>query len=235
MKDFMKKNRIALAIVAYLVILGGLLYWATNMLVAKIQDADDQIQIQQLSEQSKATQISDIPKMQQQSDEIASGKDTLNSMLLDKNDAVSLIEQLETIAQQSQVDVKISVQDSADTAKSAAPVIGVPVNTDTPATIEDSLPNKNYLKFTLAMTGSYSNMVNFMSKIENMPYYGDIISLDIQHVDKQQTQAPAISSTTLNPFVAGAPAKAPGAASQEPATQDDNTITGSIVVAFYLK
>jgi Tfp pilus assembly protein PilO len=227
MKEFIKKYKVIVAIAAYVVLIAGLFYFVVGRIVTKIQGVGDQIVQQDLAAQSKQQQVNEIPKMQQQFDEISSKNDVLSNMFLNKNDAVKLIEQVEDLAKQCQVSVDISVQDNQ-----VAPKPQAPATPGASPTVVGSLPGSNYLKFTFNLKGSYNNIVEFMSRLENMQYYADIISMDIkQNTEIDTTSPPASGSGVLNPFANSPTSK----------TQTANTppkggyISAALDVVFYLQ
>jgi hypothetical protein len=232
MKYFIKKNRVILAIMIYIVFLGAF-FFVVNKIVVMIDTSNDDIQKQALIQEIKYKQIDNIPKMQEQFNEISLKKEKLEAMILKKEDAVKLIEKIENLAAQCKVGITIAVAEVQvdPKAKKAVPKKGEVVVKK----FDEFLPGENYLKFTVDIDGSYDDVFNFFYKIENMSYYSDILSFDIKVNNEKASAISTVVNNVLDPFGGSSnnsPASSKNVNSSDSPTGD---IIGNFVIAFYLK
>jgi len=232
MKQYIKNQRIALAIVAYVLVLGGIFFGGINFLVAKIHEVNNQMQTQKLDRETQSQQINDIPKMQQQFDDIESQKAIIEGMFLNKDDAVALIEKLEGLAEQCGVGVKIAVDDKQDDLKKKPAATKASKDAPEVVALQDLLPGNNFLKFTLVLSGGYDGITKFISRIENMGYYNDVTSLDIKK--NLETNNPVVSSGMSGIF-GSAPVNNSNASGTKVSADSQGDLAATLSVVFYIK
>ena len=183
MKRFFQKQREAIIILSYIVAIAALVYFVILPLLARINLVGDQIQEKTLQQQIVEKQLNDLPKMEEQYNYLSKNEGLID-VLLDRNNAVALIEKLEKLAENSGNKITISVQETSvqssqmqvaqkTASKSSA-------KKDAPETIIDKLPSADYLQMKISITGDYNAIENFISTLENFEYYSDIIGIQIR-------------------------------------------------------
>ena len=240
MKTFFQKRRELVAIAIYVCVLGAIGYFVVRPLLAKIDMRRDQIQEETATQDDQKKQIAELPSIKEQYLSVQSKGDTLN-VLLDKNDAVTLIEDIEQLAQNTQNEVKITISQDDPNSRDA---IAAQKDADSQkqpgnpnVSIKDALPSKNYLEMNIAITGQYNNVVNFIEKIENLQYYSDIISFDLKQDDSDTSPVGQSSGTipVVSPFSAPDQRAAPAVPAPTPAPATNQKIVATLDVVFYLK
>lgn len=178
MKKIFQKQREIIIILTYVGVILVLVYFVILPLLSKIEGVNNQIQEESMKQEIVKQQLGELPKIQQQYDTLQKNEGTID-VLLDKNKAVTLIESLEKLAQDSGNKIEISVQNSQLQKNVTV------ATTKTPAdkTLINTLPSSDYLQMQIILTGDYNKVVNFISKIENMEYYSDIIGIKMMHSD----------------------------------------------------
>ncbi len=174
MKNFLKKQRNAVAIVLYMALIAGVVYFIIMPLLSRINKVQDKIQEEKINQELKDQRINDLPKMQSQYENLQSNKSTLNILFEEKN-AVELIEKLEKLSQETGNNIKISAKEKINPQKE------LPKSNEKKKaeemTLADGLPSSDYLQMDLELYGEYNAAINFISKLENFEYYCDIIGI----------------------------------------------------------
>lgn len=154
----------------------GLIYFVILPLIAKINGLNDQIQEENLNQESVKLHIAQLPKIQQQYQALKNNME-LENVLLEKEKAVPIIEKLEKMAENTNNEITIKVQESLV----AEPVRKVTkkVADSTDSALVDGLPSPNYLEMKITLNGEYNSVVRFISMLERFEYYSDIISIQI--------------------------------------------------------
>lgn len=226
MKKFFKKQREILTIFAYIGIIASLVCFVIFPLIGKINDVADRIQEESLNQEIAKQRLNEIPKMQQQY-QMLEKDERLLDVLLDKNNAVPLIERLEKLAQDSQNKIAISVQEQSALVQKNTLKTNKK-NAENEKLIIDSLPSAEYLQMKIVLTGNYDSIVKFLEHLENLDYYSDIIGLDMKKVEienEAQEVEPEVSFGSRRAY----PAK------KENNAQIIEATRASVDVVFYTK
>lgn len=172
MKDFLKKQREILAVIVYLALIAGLVYGVIIPVNKKIGQSRDKIQEEQIKQETRRKSIDDLPRIQDQYEILEN--ENVSSTLLDKENAVLLIESLEKLASDSGNDILISAQEQSN----------VKNTSNKPKKGEENknivLPNENYLQLKITLGGNYNTIFKFINLLENFSYHGDVITMQIQ-------------------------------------------------------
>lgn len=222
MKNFFQKQREAVAILAYVGIIFGLVYLVILPLMARIDGMNNQIQEEAMKREIVKQHIGELPKIQKQYEILQDGGD-LNDVLLDKNKAVVLIERLEKMAEENGSTIAIEVQDASDSKKVDA-VKGV---------LMSDLPSTDFLKFKITLSGKYASVVGFIESLESFEYYADITAIQISHAEIKNTTASSQGSMnvgSLNPFALGATTD-----TTKTVKVESDLLTASLDTVFYVK
>lgn len=200
MNKIFKKQREVFAILVFIGIIFALAYFVIRPLLLRIDNINNQMQEDAARQENRQKQIAELPKIQQQYQTLQNSED-LSSVLLNKQDAVFLIEKLELLAADTKNEITISVQDAkpVEAPKATASNKG---KAETEKNILNDLPNKNYLQMKITLNGSYSAIINFVKSLEKFEYYADIVSLQINKGENQDSRSNSSVSTfdSVNPF-----------------------------------
>lgn len=163
-----------------------MIIWALSIfclvfLFKKINSKISEIQEKIISQENEKNRLAEIPKFQDQNDLIQQKESTIPA-LLSKDDAVTLIEKLESLATETnnQIDIQL-INNVSQTVKTPSK------NKD--VSILGNLPSSNYLDMKIKLTGDYNSLVNFISKVENLDYYSDVVSVQVDIGDNSQPQS----------------------------------------------
>lgn len=189
MKKIFQKQREIIIIFAYIVAVTMLVYFVVLPLLSKIEEANNQIQEESMKQEIIKQQLGELPKIQQQYDALQENEGSVD-ILLDKDNAVTLIEKLETLADNCGDKIEISVQNS----QLQKNIVVATIKTSTEDTLINALPSTDYLQMQIVLTGNYNEAIDFIRKLESMEYYSDITGIKI----KQNEQT--IDVGVANPF-----------------------------------
>lgn len=223
MKNFFNKQREIIVLLVYAAIIAGLIYLVILPLFSRINGMNDQIQQESMKRESVKLHINELPKIQKQYQTLESSGD-LESVLLDKNKAVVLIEKLEKLAEDTNNKITIAVQDNAPAKK--APAKSAASSDDA---LVAGLPSPDYLQMKITLSGDYNSIVKFIGLLEKFEYYADITAVQI---NKAETDAMAQSTSNVGMFgtAAASAASTVKKVSKVPAS---DTLTATLDTAFY--
>jgi Tfp pilus assembly protein PilO len=225
MKRYFSKYKIALAIVVYLIIVGAIFYWLINPFFGKITASNDKMQQTIIDQENKRKRLAEVPHLK---DQFEMSKEEGGKMLPlpDAGNAVDLIKRMEKIAEETGNSIIIEVK--SDTSATGPKKSVKPE--DIKETIKSNLPSADYFEMSLKLTGKYSDLINFIKKLEALEYYADIISVNA--VARAETpQGEKSSDLIFAPNSNGAEAK-PEVVVPE---NKETVIDSSIGVVFYIK
>jgi uncharacterized protein YxeA len=165
-------------------------------LLKKINFRVDEIQEKITKQENEKKKMQEMPKFQNQN-ELIKEKESSIPVLFSKDNAVTLIEKLENLAQETnnQIEIQLSDDISGDRPKSTASNEKNSKEKTKDTSIMGNLPSQNYLDIKVKLTGDYDGFVEFLNKIENLDYYSDVVSLQIIAKDEASEQ------TQANPFL----------------------------------
>lgn len=188
MENFIKKQREIIAVVAYIFFIAVLIYGIVLPVYGKIGEMKDRIQEEQIIQESKRKSLSELPVISSQFEKIENS--TFLNSLLDRENAVGLIESLEKLASESGNEIAITAQEQTNTKNTSAKSKKAQEKENI-----ISLPNENYLQLKITLQGDFNTIVKFIKKLENFPYYNDIISMQIQKNTEKRTDKNIFSPT----------------------------------------
>lgn len=229
MRKFFQKQREIITIIVYIGFIAMLIYFVVLPLLSRISGTKDQIQEETIKQEIKQQQISELPKMENQY-AILQNNEKLVDVLLDKNDAVALIERLEKLAQDSGNEIVISIQE-AIIQKNTPPAKAVQSKTNTDDELVRSLPSTDYLQMKITLTGNYNAIVKFVELLESFEYYCDIVAIQIKQKEENNKISDIGIKAPVSPFE-------PNTAKNTEETADsnnENKLEASLDAVFYTK
>jgi len=196
----MDKKIFFLAAVAVLFV-GALIWLAFFLQLGEIREMSDNIQKEQLDSLVRQERSQKILEMGKELGDVEKNKNDMSAMLVDKNNAVPFLKMLENIAAATENEIKISVTDLSKM-KSQAVKKPVVQESDPQSTKDlqkedqtqkaDQAKNSasdfsNQLGFSIELTGGYGSLVDFFTKLENLPYFARVYNFQIAPVVARQT------------------------------------------------
>lgn len=228
MKNFLKKQKEYIALALFLIMIFGLLHFVVIPLLGKIDGIKNVMEEATLKQEIKKQRLEELPKIREQYSEIENQQEKIE-VLLSKKQAVALIERLEKLAQDTGNKISISIQEDAP--KKSAPIGSL--KKDSPeTTLVDSLPSKNYLRLKIILLGDYSGIFRFISSLETLEYYSDIVSINIGQVTDEQT---VFGQSTSNGFDVASPFNAQNSDSAIVSKKSAGKLSASLETVFYSK
>lgn len=179
-----KKFIIAILLIA---VFWGFSIFSIFFLTKKIRGKVDGIQAKIIDQEKVGERIQEIPKFEQQ-DALIREKESSMPALIKEDDAVDLIEKIENLAESTGNQITIEIDEKNKQANSA-PAPKKEKEGENKKTIADQLPAKDYLKLKIRLNGKFNNFIDFAEKLENFPYYSDIISVKIISDSKEYEEA----------------------------------------------
>lgn len=185
MRVFFRQYRSAVIIITVLLaLIAGLAYGAyylSNMI------RDKSVMLKQSTMDYALTQkdARDIVTLRDSRNYIDTHRDILKILLPNTDDdKVRLFATIEQLAQESGTqEVRLAVQDTAQSAPKRSGAVAPSEEQEGDATTSAKTQNKavitpsspHHMLVTVSVTGSYPQVLTFMSRVENMPYLADIV------------------------------------------------------------
>ena len=197
-----------------------LLFWfGVRPLHSLIRIEMDEIQKLDVLREHKTKQLQRLPELEKQNTLIEEQGNKLN-IVLTKDGLVEFIQTLERLAIETGVKIEITSKDNmlleskitlpVSGAKKSSAVVSEEETeeTETPKPVRpqrktkdssliDELPLQHSIRLTLTVTAPYKAMVNYLHKIETLPYATDIIGVIIKEAAKENEEARATRGSTI--------------------------------------
>ncbi len=187
MKVFFKKYKVYILAGSTIVLIGSFLYWGIFCLIGNIRFNANEVQKGIIDNEINFKKLAKIPQMQKAMGALDENEKKLGGILL-KDEEVNFIKRMETMAEETQnkIDLKIVDEGQEDKGKTKAKNES-----------KIKLPNNDYISLQVNLIGSYSNLINFIKKLENFEYYVNVISVNSGVEEDKTVGATSVS----NPFV----------------------------------
>jgi len=209
MNNTLKKYR--LTFIAFL-ILGIMILTAVfgiAPMYKKVLVLRDDIQKEMAKKENQEKQIKRLPELKTQYENVIKEEGHLDILLTEER-VVPFIQTIEGLAIVTGTEIKIQSND----AKIEEPVKKKIVSdnkgdsedvsqseTKKEKTLGNSLPYDNYLRLTLTVKGDYSELVDFLAKLETLPVALDVLGMDIhQPLREDDTTEGDVRSVNSSPF-----------------------------------
>jgi hypothetical protein len=235
-------KKIILAVLLSSVFVLGAAWFVFFVQIPKIKETADAIQKEKLDSFVRQQKSDKIYKLKKDLSDIESQKDEMDATFIKKNESVPFFRALEKIAEESGCQIKIGVADLAkvkfSTVKKATPAVDEESDTETApkaadssgkaqadeaAKADDLAKLKNYPAFNIETTGSSSSVLSFLGKMENIPYFVRVLTLNLAS-EKAGSGAVSLGAGTLS---------AGGQTAQSNAQKDDKNVKMSLLVIVY--
>jgi len=210
-------KKICLIVAAIIILAVGLIWLAFCWQFEKIKEFSENIQKEQLNSLVKQERSQKVLELGKELFGIEARGKELKDMLVDKENAVPFLKLLEDIAIGTGNSIKISV---FDLTKMKLQASKKPVETSDAESAKDiqkesqaqkaakakeKTPDfSNQLGFSVELLGGYGGFLDFLTKLENLPYFVRVYSFQADPVAKgQASQAADASTDQANPANAG--------------------------------
>jgi len=215
-----KRKKITLTVTLSLAVIAAL-FWFTlffqKRLVVEMSEAVQREKLDSFVLKEKRDKIS---KLKKELADAESRKKEMENMLPGKDNVVPVLQSLEKIASETLSEIKVEAVDiskikfsktkktaasqndeESTKSQSAAPA----KKTKEEQASQDELAKiKKFPAFSLTITGSYLSLVDFIDKMESLPYFIRVLTIDITSGDKEKKKPntggilPAASSDIAN-------------------------------------
>ncbi len=175
-QETMKKYRIHIGIIAFfVVILIGIVYGSVYMLHA-IMEKSRAVEKKEIDYSIESGFLENVQESQKNVTYIEQGDALLHVLLPNTDDAkVQLFYELEAIAKEAnilQIQFDIAQDDKKKKRKKKKDEDG------------EKEKEKNVLNVNITMICTYNNLVYFMQKVENMQFFGKVVSFNIMEITR---------------------------------------------------
>jgi len=196
-----KMDKKIFLLIAIAVIFAAVLIWAAFfMQFSKIREMSDNIQKEQLDSLVRQQRSQRILEMGKEFGDLEKNKNDIGAMLVDKDDAVPFLKSLEAIAAMTGNEIKIDVADLSkmklqaskktvvqDSDEESAKDIQKEDKAQKTAQSKSNKPDfSNQLGFSIELAGGYGSLIDFFTKLENMPYFVQVYNFQIAPAVKNQ-------------------------------------------------
>ena len=187
MANFIRKQKIILAIAVYVLFIGAIFFFAVKPLLERGRDIREQIEKEKALQEGRQQRLGEVSALREQYAKIERHKGELDVLLV-RDDAVKLISVLEGLAEKEGVGIMIAVEESIPKPKAStrSKQEDSSKEKEKKEVLSDGLPSQDYVQFTITLSGQYGAVVNFIERVEAMPYYADILSLTFKAKEEKE-------------------------------------------------
>lgn len=211
-------KKICFIVAAVALLAAGLIWLAFWWQFGEIKKLSDDIQKEQLDYSVKQERSQKVLELGKELEGIETREKEMKAMLVDKENAVPFLELLEDTAGETGNSIKISVSDltkiKSQTAKKPAVAesdaesakdLQKETQAQKAAKSKEKAPDfSNQLGFSVELTGGYGAFLDFLTKLENFPYFVRAYSFQVNPAPKiQAAQASGASADQSNSTNAG--------------------------------
>lgn len=217
MRDFWKKYKLWLSILITGLLIGAAFFFIAYKLIVKIKAVSNIVQEKTIDNESNQSRIAKIPEMEAAQRSFREREADLDATL-DEDKEIDFIKKLEALAEVTGNKISLKI-DELDQKKAEAAKKGK----NAEESILGSLPYDKYITVQINLEGGYSELVNFIHKIENSGYYLNVVSVNaVKNASKE-----AETQKDRSPFSVSR--------SGGNITLEKETIKTAITVVVYLK
>lgn len=181
MKNLLLKNRIWILGLSYV---GAIFLFVVYFLfpnVNRIEEQANSIQEKILDKKILENRISQLPEMKEQADVFLQNREGLGKTVRSSEEVI-FIQYLEELASETGNQINIEIPDDQVEDKSSTKK-----TTKKPreGEILSQLKYKDFLIMNITLLGNFQEAFNFIKKIENFQYYSNVISIDMEKIEKE--------------------------------------------------
>jgi hypothetical protein len=195
---------------SFAVLFAGVLIWLAFFLqFAGIREMSGNIQKEQLDSLVRQQRSQKILEIGKELGDVEKNEQDMSAMLVDKDNAVPFLEMLEQISATTNNAIKINV---ADLSKMKLMAVKKPVvqESDAESTADIQKEDQaqkttqakntppdfsNQLGFSIELTGDYNSLIDFFTKLENIPFFAQVYNFKVLPDVKSKTNQTAVGET----------------------------------------
>lgn len=225
MNRIWKKYQKFWTLAIFLCLMGGAYYFGLRWIVAAIESKNQRIEEVSALREYRQNRMKDLAKYRAQQDVIDRDESRLKS-LLDKSDKEAVkafIESVESLAENTGSRYEtISLAEKNEIVKPGV-VRKTSAAAKALAGIWSDLPEVPYMRLEMSVSGPFSSVFTFLRKLENMPYFVDVVGFKMIPAEKdKQDSSPFSAGALISQGVAKQPDKSPDG--------EDVQMTASVVI-----
>lgn len=171
--NFLKKNKIYLIIAALLIIWVCFVIFIISPSIKLLRGDFDLVQMKLLDVQNRDDKLGKLNTLRDNFEKINGERKSLEA-IFHKNNIVDLAKELEIIAQKTENEISISVDEENKKI--------LELSKSKTASKENELlkllPAKDYFTIKITLVGNYNGLVKFVDKLNNLKYYNTIVSFN---------------------------------------------------------
>ncbi len=209
MKNFLKQYSLILTAIAIFLAMVLTGWFLVKPLYGQMLSLRDEIQQEHVRQENQQKQIKRLPELKSQYERVVS-EEGFFDILLTEDKVVGFIRTLEGLASETKVEIKIQsnelkveevVQRKSRTQNTEEEDAAVSEKKE--KNLSDLLPFGEYLRLTLTVSGDYSALVAFLSRLETLPVALDIIGIEVKQPLRDDNSLEG-DVRAVNPFSAEA-------------------------------
>jgi len=186
MKLFIKKNKLNIAVLIFLVIVTSLFYFLIVPLVGKIAAKANDIQQKKIDKELNEKKLASISTMEEDFSKFKDNEDKF-FIMIEPTKELDFIKELESLADQTGNKIEFKIAETTNV-KPVAKAKNAEVD------IKSKLGYTNFLSMQIALEGGYASLLDFINKLENYKKYVNVMSIS----SEKRITATVIDSS--NPF-----------------------------------
>lgn len=156
-----------------LVLIIAIVFFVVSPMFNKLNKDSDAVQKRILDISIEKEKISKLPELKRKFEIIEPRQNELN-LLFSNDKIVNLIQELEYMADKTNNDISINVDESGEKKKLISKK-DVTKESDSLT----SFKKEDYFEMEINLIGNYENLLSFIYKLNNMPYYNSLLSFNI--------------------------------------------------------
>jgi len=188
MSDIWKKYNLWISFGIFLAVIFPVCFFVILPIRKNIEANSDEIQKKNIDNEIYKERVRKIPDMEKMQTTLDANKNNLK-IFLSGSSEVDFIKKIESVAEETGNKITLKIEDSTNK-KPAKKEDKKDENN-----IKNALPGNNkYVTIQISLEGNYENLFNFMRKLENINYYVNVISLDLNKTVVEKEASPFAST-----------------------------------------
>lgn len=170
--DIWKKYGTWISSAGFVVIIAFACYFVVIPIRKNMEKNSEEAQSRIADREIYEKRISEISEMEKTLTVFQANESNLR-VFLNKNNEVDFIRNVEAMAEETNNKITLKIEDKKD------PITKKEAVKKDEELIKESLPRDKYLALQITLEGDYEAMLNFLNKLENMSFYVNVLSLDL--------------------------------------------------------
>jgi len=195
-KNIWKKYELSLLSIGFVIIAALAIYFLMLPLIYKIKSKADTIQEKIIGRELNVKRIEKISQMEEDY-LLIQEKGNYLGVVLDKENEINFIKELEKLAEDTHNGITLAIAEPNDSANSKNAKASGSKKKDEEKEVISVLPDQDYLSIKIDLKGDYNSLVDFASKLENLNYRVNVVSLEIK---KTKEKSDSSSSSSVDIF-----------------------------------